>query len=196
MKTQASRRRRGFTLIELLVVIAIIAVLAAAGFGAALIGINKAKKTKGIATASAIEQAVNAFYDTYGRLPDPSNSASQDETIDTKQQQGVDLITILMGKETDSPLQNDKKIKFLEVNEGKGGKGGLIYNTNGTIDGLFDPWGNGFKVVLDFDYDEEIEAPAESMPQNATDRIKRGRRVLVYSLGIDEQGGSETIKNW
>jgi prepilin-type N-terminal cleavage/methylation domain-containing protein len=196
MKTQPFRRRSGFTLIELLVVIAIIAVLAAAGFSAGLMGINKAKKTKGIATATAIEQAVNAYYDTYGRLPDPSSSASQDETIDTKQQEGIDLITILMGKETESPLQNDKKIKFLEVSEAKGRKGGLAYRSDGTIDGLFDPWGNGFKVVLDFDYDEEIEAPAESLPQSAGDRIKRGRRVLVYSLGVDEQGGAETIKNW
>ncbi|RPJ32744.1 MAG: type II secretion system protein, partial [Verrucomicrobiaceae bacterium] len=80
MKLHASRRAHGFTLIELLVVIAIIAVLAGGGFAAGNAAIQKARKTTALATATAIETAVNNFYTEYGSMPKDGTS---DTTVKT-----------------------------------------------------------------------------------------------------------------
>ena len=188
MKTRTSSRRRGFTLIELLVVIAIIAVLAAAGFAAGTAAINRAKRLKALAAANAVESAVNEFYREYGRLPDVG------EMLTTDTGRGVELVVILMGKEPPTDrMQNSKALNFLGgMREGKAKKDGLIFEGGGsTPTGLFDPWGNGYEVTLDADYDEEITDPLSS------GTVLRGRRVLVWSKGADKkQGGTDDVKTW
>lgn len=192
MKTPISRRRRGFTLIELLVVIAIIAVLAAAGFAGGMIAINKAKKTTCLAAATAIETGINQFYGEYSRLPDVG------ETCTTDSGKGVELVTILLGKEASSnTMQNSKQLNFLAgLKEGKNNKNGLIYGNGGsTPTGLYDPWGNGYEVTLDQDYDEEIIDPTDS------GKTLRGRRVIVWSKGADKKQDAsgkagDDVKSW
>ncbi|OYV06356.1 MAG: hypothetical protein CFE26_06735 [Verrucomicrobiales bacterium VVV1] len=194
MKTRSSSRRRGFTLVELLVVIAIIAVLAAAGFAAGSAAINRAKRTSCLASATALELAINQFYGEYGRLPDVG------ETVTTDSAKGIELVTILLGKESSSDkMQNPKSLNFLkDLKEGRGKKGGLVYQTGAnTLVGLFDPWGNGYEVSLDVEYDEEMTDPTSS------GTILRGRRVLVWTKGqnktMDTPGAGTTpddIKTW
>lgn len=194
MKTRSSSRRRGFTLVELLVVIAIIAVLAAAGFAAGTAAINRAKRTSCLASATALELAINQFYGEYGRLPDVG------ETVTTDSAKGIELVSILLGKESPSDkMQNPKSLNFLkDLKEGKGKKGGLVYETgSSTLAGLFDPWGNGYEVSLDIEYDEEMTDPTSS------GTILRGRRVLVWTKGqnkiMDAPGAGKTpddIKTW
>lgn len=188
MKTRPSSRRRGFTLIELLVVIAIIAVLAAAGFAAGTAAMNRAKKVKTLAAATALETAVNQFYSEYGRLPDVG------ENVTTDSGKGVELVVILMGKESPSDkMQNSKALNFLGgMREGKSKKDGLIYEGGGsTPTALYDAWGNGYEVSLDIDYDEEMTDPISS------GTTLRGRRVLVWSKGADKkQGGTDDVKTW
>ena len=197
MKTRPFRRRSGFTLIELLVVIAIIAVLAAAGFGMVSVAINKAKRLKATQAATSLEQAINGFYSEYGRLPDPSTNASSDTVYDTTDENGITLLKILLGKETSSSkLQNDKKMSFLTPTDGKGKKGGIMYDSDGSPTGLYDPWGNGFKVMFDYDYDEVLKVPSETVANNASAPDLRGKRAIAYSLGAEKKGGSETCKDW
>lgn len=186
MKIPSHRRPHGFTLIELLVVIAIIAVLASAGFAAGNAAIQKARKTTALATATAIESAVNNFYTEYGSMPD---EGSADKIVETNSATGIRMLEVLLGMEgTGNNVLNTRAIKFLSVREGKGNKNGLIYNTNGTsIQGLFDPWGGGFFVMLDLDYDEKLNIPATV--QNGG-RTLNGRRVAVWSLGADGVKGS------
>ncbi len=197
MKTRLHRARRGFTLIELLVVIAIIAVLAAAGFAAANAAMNKARATSAKATASSLQQAVEQFYNTYGSLPNVGNAGgNQDSEIETDGGDGVELLQILLGKETNtganSGVQNPRGIKFLEVKDGKGRRDGLAYSTDKTtVIGLYDPWGNPYNIVLDTDYNDTLEFTLDER-----ERLN-GKRVAVFSIGPDRNRGTkDDVKTW
>lgn len=185
MKNQSTRNDRGFTLVELLVVMAIIAVLAAVGFAAGNAAIQRAKRVTSQAAASALESAVNGFFTEYGSLP---TDATTDQVVDTSSD--TELITILSGlTETSTPAKNTRAIKFLQVKEGKTKKNGMIYSQSGnSLVGLYDPWGGGYKVMMDGDYDERLTIPA---PAKAT--TLNGRRVAAWSLGADgTKGGGKT----
>lgn len=197
MKTHSSRRPHGFTLIELLVVIAIIAVLAGAGFAAGNAAIQKAKKTTAQATCVALESAINNFYTEYGAMP---TDASTDDTVKTDD---VRLLNILLGLETGNSILNTRKIKFLAVKEGKrktsGGINGLIYDKTGrSVEGLYDPWGGPYFVMLDADYDEKV-GPKTNASQVQT---LNGRRSAVWTNGADAAptgtGGKagDDVKTW
>jgi prepilin-type N-terminal cleavage/methylation domain-containing protein len=196
MKTHSVRAARGFTLIELLVVIAIIAVLAGVGFSAGSSAIQKAKKTTCLAAATSIEGAVANFYTEYGSMP---SAGTADTTVKTNEAAGKDLLKVLLGLETVAVDQrlNPRGIKFLSVKEGKANKNGIIYDATGaTVDGMYDPWGGPFNVILDLDYDEKV-APAPSAGGGAT---LNGRRAAVWSNGADgvSTGGKATddVKTW
>lgn len=190
MKNHTFRRQRGFTLVELLVVIAIIAVLASAGFAAGNAALQKARRTAALATAIAIETAVNNFYTEYGSMPVDGDEDTKVVQTDTD----LDFLRVLLGMET---TMNTRGIKFLSVKEGKGNKNGLIYTANGSnIRGLYDPWGGPFHVALDLNYDERIEVS----PSAGGKTTLNGRRVAVWSNGndgVDGGGkGTDDVKTW
>jgi prepilin-type N-terminal cleavage/methylation domain-containing protein len=190
MKTHSIRRQNGFTLVELLVVIAIIAVLAGAGFAAGNAAIQKAKKTTAMATAIAIESAINNFYTEYGSMP---TDATADATVKTSD---VTLLNVLLGLEKESAsMLNSRKIKFLSVKEGKAKKNGIIYaGTGTTVEALYDPWGGYYSVALDADYDEKLKATVSGTAYNLN-----GRRAAAWSEGADYNGakkGADDVKTW
>lgn len=193
MKTPSLHHlKRGFTLIELLVVIAIIAVLAAAGFAVGTAALTKAKKLTAQSAATSIEQAVNAFYSEYGTFPvDGTNSE-----LDTSTSTSTVFLQTLIGKNVDL---NPRGISFLSVKEGKsqgsGGVDGLVFEDGGSIRGLYDPWGNGYTVVLDSDFEEQLTF---TTPDGKSVTLN-GRRVAVYSPGVDEGEEVNTtnlVKTW
>ncbi len=184
MKNPTSRRKDGFTLVELLVVIAIIAVLAGAGFAAGNAAIQKAKKTTALASASALESAVNNFYTEYGSAP--VANLTTDTTVETDKTEGVTLLRVLLGAEgTTGTVLNTRAVKFLSVKEGKrkgtAGMNGLIYSTTGVPEGLYDPWGGPYKVRIDGDYDEQITVA----PTGGVAARLNGRKVAAWSEGAD-----------
>ncbi|MES2660182.1 MAG: prepilin-type N-terminal cleavage/methylation domain-containing protein [Verrucomicrobiota bacterium] len=197
MKTHPSRRKDGFTLVELLVVIAIIAVLAGAGFAAGNAAIQRAKKTTALASCTAIEGAVNAFYSEYNSMP--KEGMNTDETVKTDAAEGVTFLKVLLGAEgatATNPL-NVRSIKLLSVSQGKAKKNGLIYDAAGTtVEGLFDPWGGPYNVILDGDYDEIVK-PA---PLGGGGATLNGKRSAAWSAGADGTKGSgkpaDDVKTW
>jgi prepilin-type N-terminal cleavage/methylation domain-containing protein len=199
MKTHSARRPHGFTLVELLVVIAIIAVLAGAGFAAGNAAIQKAKKTTALASAIAIESAVNNFYTEYGTMPAEPVPTS---AVDTKPgSTGMTMIKVLLGTSDAASLAlNPRSIKFLSVKEGKANKNGLIYTGTGstqTVSGLFDPWGGPYHIALDDNYDEIVQAS----PSAGGGVTLNGRRVVAWSNGADGVSGSggktgDDVKTW
>ena len=157
-------------------------------FAAPTAAVGRAKMVTTIATATAIESAVDNHYTEYGQMPDVGDRVTTDSA------QGVKLLMILLGLEGKSTNpQNTRGIKFLSVKEGKNRKGGLICDANGKLpEGLFDPYGNPYTVILDTDYDEQLHFKIEGKPVDL-----KGRRAAIFSPGADQKlGTADDVKNW
>lgn len=186
---QSSRRAKGFTLIELLVVITIIAVLAGLSFAGVNLAIKKSKKLEGQVMASSIATAVENYYQEYNRLPDVGDK------VDTGGSEK--LLQILAGLEgTGDGVENSRSVIFLQGKEAKSSKskkGGIVYSSSGdSIDGIYDPFGNSYVVILNTNYDDALEFSYGSKQVRL-----RGKQVAVYSPGGDKElGTSDDMKTW
>ncbi len=194
-----SQSRKGFTLVELLVVIAIIAVLAAAGFSVGTSAMNRARKLSAQSAATSVSTAIDQFYTEYSSLPNVTGN------LTTNSVEGVKLLNILAGSETGATIENERKVRFLTLNEAKNGtRDGLVYNSAGNqITGLFDPWGRPYYIVLDNGLGGDTEAYDERLniaPGNGIPPVTlNGRRAAVYSLGVKNAGDANSktlVKTW
>ncbi len=88
-----------------------------------------------------------------------------------------------------STTLNTRGVKFLSVKEGKDGKNGLIYGADGSsVLGLYDPWGGGYRIRMDLDYDDKLDVNGE---------VLGDRKVAVWSDGPDRKAGTkDDIKTW
>jgi prepilin-type N-terminal cleavage/methylation domain-containing protein len=193
MKTRSIRRNhRGFTLVELLVVISIIIVLAAMSLGGIQIAQKKARTLQTQADATALQQAIDQYYQEYSKLPGVASNSNEIQTVG---EGGVELLTILLGKEDDTgKMQNPRKIPFLNVKESRNAKkGGLVYSNGGAggqIQGLYDAWGKPFNIRLDTEYEGEISDPL------IQGNVVRNKSAIVYSFGQDGRVGTDDVKTW
>ena len=159
----------------------VIGLLAGAGFATANAALGKVRHVSCLSTATAIESAVNNFYAEYGTMPVKGTS---DVTVLTSKD--TDLLKALLGMDEEL---NPRSIRFLILREGKGNKNGIIYTKDGRgVVGLYDPWGGGYHVRLDLDFDEKLEVPGKTLVN---------RRVAVWSDGPDLiEGTADDIKTW
>lgn len=151
--------------------------LIAAGFAGGNAAIAMARRVTAMATAAAIESAVNNFYTEYGAMP------SGIEITDTSKD--VSLVKTLRG---DDPALNTRKILFLPVTEGKNNRNGLDHGTFK----IFDPWGRGYQIILDTRYTEVI-----TVTRGGITETLKGRRVAAFSLGKDGVAGTaDDVITW
>lgn len=181
-------KQRGFTLVELLVVIAIIAVLAAAGFAGGSAAMNRARKVSAQSVATSIATGVEQFYTEYSALPEVAGTAPYSTDLNGK---GVDILNILAGKDSGTPVQNARKIRFFSAKDAKGVRDGAKFNGD-LFTALYDPWGQPYYIELDADYDDTLTFTPQGTPASLV--TLRGRKVAAYSLGVANPGDSNASK--
>ena len=146
------------------------------------------RKGTALATATALESAINNIYTEYGKLPDVGSR------VTTNSPEGLKLLNILLGIDIKSDnAPNPRGIKFLSVKEGKNNKGGLIYAADGkSVEGLYDPWGSPYTVILDTENKERLHFTIGSKTIDLKDR-----RSAVFSRGPDKRiGTSDDVRSW
>lgn len=180
--------RRAFTLMELLVVIAIIGILAGLLFPAVNGALDSARKAQAKNDVVQIATAVTAYETEYGKLPVSGNS-------DVIQDVNKALMDTLMAISTND---NPRKIAFIEVGErkptnapaGKAGKSGL------DASGYFvDPWGGKYRIVMDLDYNNTVNAGESPGPTASGLR----KRVAVWNKAAgkdDTQKTRRSVTSW
>ncbi|MGJ8676013.1 MAG: type II secretion system protein [Akkermansiaceae bacterium] len=171
------KKEKGFTLVELLVVIAIIAGLSALSAPVVMKALTKAKIANAQQACVALSLAIEQFENDYNYLPYTDSIPESDNN--TPIRSDSDFMNVLCGKEDEVNFKENKYFKF---NDAKGGKGGLVI-TNTKAE-LFDPWGQPYYIVLDYDLDGEIDNPTDK------NKIVSGKLAVIYSKGPDGKIGS------
>jgi prepilin-type N-terminal cleavage/methylation domain-containing protein len=176
MKT--SRATAGFTLIELLTVIAIISILMALLFPMATGVKDQGKKTEAKNNLVSIVSAVKAYYAEYGKYPVPG--ADSDTIVRGSSSSG--LYNTLRAIGTEALDTNPRKIVFLQ------GKDARNYSTPAKATGGFasdgvyyDPWGKPYEIVIDSNYDNQVDNPY--MSGAGANPLRQ--EVIGYCLGKD-----------
>ncbi|MBR3505700.1 MAG: prepilin-type N-terminal cleavage/methylation domain-containing protein [Lentisphaeria bacterium] len=171
MKTSSKRS----TLIELLVVIAIIGILAGLVFPALGVVRNNAKKSKASSECQSLKTAIIMYESEFSCWP-AKVSGSTDALVGSSEY--VDMCDRLTGN-------NSKKMVFYEV--GVGYKEG---------DGILDPWGRPYQVILDVNFDDRIDNKVKAVSAVNSVNGRTGQdlrtRVAVYSFGVDEKDKEAT----
>jgi hypothetical protein len=166
-----------------------ITLLAAAGFLAGNAAIEKARTINATAAALSIQSSITSFHAEFGVWPAEGNTDAQFIT-----DKNLELLQVLLG--TDSPLTeklNPDAIQFLVLKEGKNNKGGIIYQADGTTpQGIYDPWGAPYQIVIDLDFNDEIQVPSPTGTTTLT-----GQNVAVWSNGPDGKSGTkDDVRAW
>jgi prepilin-type N-terminal cleavage/methylation domain-containing protein len=138
-----SSRPSGFTLVELLVVIGIIALLAAILLPVVQGIFKNADILKAKNEVQEIRKAVEAYYNTYGRLP--IVPSSEDVTLSEADSRKVIRILTSVPGDNDAKTANPKEKIFLELKE---------INKDGI---MLDPWETQYRMRLDKDLDGRID---------------------------------------
>ena len=166
MKTSSCKR---FTLIEMLVVIAIIVILAGLVFPALGLARQNARKSKANSECQSLKTAIIMYESEFSCWPVSVSSSKEGQALsdsDYKQ-----MCKYLIG-------ENGKKMVFYEV--------GVDYDENGN--GILDPWGIPYQVILDADFDGKI-ANSNNVKTIADKTLHT--RVAVFSFGTKLSNSSE-----
>lgn len=139
----------------------------------------------------ALNVGLHGFELEYGKLPDVG---TYDLTTDNTA--GRRLLAALLGREeSDGRRMNPRKIPFLTLREGKTRKkGGLVYLPTPVsgLDGLFDSWGNPYRVIL-------LPSDDTSLAFSYGGRRVElsGKKFVIASRGPDGvEGTRDDLKTW
>lgn len=136
---------------------------------------DRSKKNRATICINQLVISCDAFFEEYQALPMATTSIN-----DTEQATDNQLMATLVGKRS-AEKENPKFLTFFSWHKARDGKGGFIIR-NGKMR-LTDPWGKPYRVVLDYDYNNQLREPLES-------KIISDRRVIAYSYGPDRMSGT------
>jgi hypothetical protein len=155
-------------------------------------GREKKQKTEALLCLGKLINACDAYFENYQGLPMGAASAEDAEQITDNR-----LMAPLLGLKVASD-ENPKLKTFFSWKAAKGtgnsAVGGLVRTE--TTASLVDPWGNFYRVVCNYDYDNKLREP------QATGRSELiyDRMVIAYSLGPDGiaggKGEKDNIYSW
>ncbi len=185
-KARGELRGNGMALAGLILgyVMSVVSVVVVLSFFAAQAAIKNANTLRSRTMLMSTAMAVEQHYQEYSKLPEPGAN-----DFDTGDPAGRKLLDILLGP------ANPRGIPFLSVETGKTRKKGGLIRGSGSgspVVGLFDTWGNPFRVLLDDDYDGVIR-----FTYGGRLEVVHNRLVLVASKGADGiEGTGDDVKSW
>ena len=162
--------RKSFSMIEMLGVIIVIMILAGLLFPTISSIIEQGNKTKTKAKIVSLQTAIMAYKSTYGYLPFTPGKASTDAKLT-----GAEYTQLLNCLTAKSTADNPRQIRFLDKKEVN----------------FADAWEKTFSVMLDLDYDGEVDKSLTGTSENV------GSETAIVSSGSDEKGGTDDdIYSW
>jgi len=146
--------------------------------------LKKPKRTEAASVCNDIEIAIDNFQLDYSFLPSASSSfPDQDELITTDSQEGIALIALLRGIDTDV---NDRGIEYFtskiannDVTNGLRQDGALV-----------DHWRNPYSIVIDYDNDGQVN-PATIDPALGENQNIQNKDAIIASPADDQVYGDD-----
>ena len=89
-------------------------------------------------------------------------------------------------------FETQGNIIFLQGREAKGKKGGIAYGKNDEILGVYDPFGNPYRVILNSANKDTLDFEYGGQQVRL-----RGKQVAVWSVGGDGiEGTKDDARSW
>ena len=142
-------------------------------------------------TAFQLKHSITSFFAEYFEFPSDAASSDSENISYTND----NLMSVLIGTEVVKPdaMINPRNIVFFSGRRaGESRKGGVAVHPDGTHE-LFDPWGNHYRIIMDTNGDDQINAPSWT---GLKEPIKRS--VIVWSPGPDgkDEAADDNIISW
>jgi hypothetical protein len=165
---------------------------------------TRVKKTSSQKVCVEVASAVNSYFADYEKFPTETTTTGSDIKIDDT---GIDGVFLGILNATGETQYNPRHIKYIDgMKQAKyvGGRfvDGINFEGDERAPTLTDPWGRGYKVIMDGNCDGKIDDPEPhgtdgSGATNPAQPIK-GKKCIVYGAGPDGdfQTWRDNPKSW
>lgn len=123
--------------------------------------------------------AFDDYYEAFQSLPLEHGSTEAETHLTTGA--GEDTLMMALTGFGDSGGESAKHQIFFSFKSSKSATNGLLTTTNSAE--LFDPWGNPYHVLLDYNRDSKLQDPS-------TGKIITDQKILIWSPGPDGKSGT------